>query len=293
MKSDFTKFFSSLLLFLMFFADNLHGQLPGWVLTRDNDGNRYYIDKRGKIWTSGEPEFKLKPVTLAGIDYYLTQGIELIKNRHIPEGLTILNSIIAMPSNNEKMHRAQAEATNEIRKLKKSIGNRFNLHLEKAPLSIFKHNDIIHVENHFSGYRLIMPCEVNILHSKVRKKHNYRYHGLLAGLNFKQDNNRKNGYDGLLALDSERFKSVLTSVNELKNHWELTLGKDVFIRRELEKQKHFAIYSIENSSHPAFSGYEGYYIRGNKGCFLRIIFSPALGQSKKNVILNIVKNFKY
>ena len=68
-----------ILLSLFYPTQNLFSQMPGWKFFKDYDGNTYYIDKNGKIRTSGKPEFKYKAVSVDGIDYYLNQGLELIK----------------------------------------------------------------------------------------------------------------------------------------------------------------------------------------------------------------------
>jgi hypothetical protein len=293
MNHKLTKIFSSFFVIIFLFPGYLYAQLPGWVLTRDHDGNKYYIDSRGKIWTSGMPEYKYKPVSLAGIDYYLNQGIYLIKNHYIPDGLTILNSILAMPVTNNRIYKAQAKAAGEVNKLKKREGQRYSRHIEKSPLLLYHDEKSTVIENQISHYRMKIPCEITILNSSHRKKYRYLYHGLLAGLSFRQaTNNRPEKFDALLALDSEEFKSIITSTAELKTHWEITLGDDTFSRGELYRERKMLLYTLEYSMSRPFSGYEGYFYNGNNGYFMRIIFSNSTMEKDREMMLNIMKGFK-
>lgn len=293
MDHNLTKIFSAIFFILFLLPCDLHAQLPGWVLTRDHDGNRYYIDTRGKIWTSGTPEYKYKPVSLTGIDYHLTQGLELVKNHYIPEGLAILNSILAMPMTNNRVYRAQAQAAGVVNRLKKREGARYLRHIEKSPLILYRNGDFITIENQISRYRLKTPFEITILNSSHRKKHRYMYHGLLAGLSFNRESaGRQEQFDALLALDSEEFQSVISSTAELKLHWEITLGKDIYQRRDIRADRKVLVYAIENSLAPPFSGYEGYFYNGTRGYFMRIIFSNGTSEIKRERLLNIMNEFK-
>jgi hypothetical protein len=293
MNHKLTKKFLPFFVIIILCGHPVYAQLPGWVLTKDHDGNRYYIDGRGKIWTSGTPEYKYKPVSLAGIDYFLNQGQELIKNHHIPEGLTLLNSILAMPVTNNRIYIAQARAAETVRKLKKREGMRYARHIEKAPLLLYRVDESILIENQVAHYRLKIPCEITILNSTHRKKHDYLYTGLLAGLEFtRRSGERPEKFDALLALDSEEFKSILSSVEELKTHWEITLGPDVYSRKELSRDRRQLFYRIENAMSRPFSGYEGYYINGRNGCLLRLIFSNDVSARDRERMLDILRNFK-
>ena len=98
----------------------LLAQMPDWKYFRDREGNIYFIDQAGKIRITNVRKYLHKPVSARGIDYYLEYGAELI-NEHRPiEGLSVLKSICALKSDNNRIYQAQVKATQLIMKLKKN-----------------------------------------------------------------------------------------------------------------------------------------------------------------------------
>ncbi|MCX7678771.1 MAG: hypothetical protein N2316_06095 [Spirochaetes bacterium] len=265
-------------------------QLPGWVLTKDRDGNSYYIDSRGKIWTSGVPEYKYKAVSSLGLDYYLNHGIQLIKNHYIAEGINILHSILALPQTNHTIYEAQTIASKEIKLLKKREGPRFLTHIKKYPILLYKINHEVCIQNQIIPYTIKIDAKTSILNSIQRAKHNYEYHGILAGLLFGENHFGDDKFDALLCIDSEQFKSILTSVDELILHWNIVLGQDVLQRRLLLKEKRRLINEILHEGEPRFTGFEGFFVNQRNGHIVRIIFSPALRNEYKEKCLLIIKN---
>ncbi len=284
--------FSSLL--IIFCTGKLSfSQLPGWVLTKDRDGNSYYIDSKGKIWTSGTPEYKYKAVSLDGIHYYLNHAMQLIKNHYIAEGINILHSILALPPINQQTYSAQASASKEVRRLKKREGPRYMKHVEKYPFILYRVENTVFIQNQIVPYAIKMQAQPSILNASQRKKHNYEYQGVLVGLSLGENPPEKNvPFDALLSVDSEQFKSVLSSIDELVLHWNILTGNDVFERKLLEKGNNKIINEIKHEGHPPFSGFEGYFIKGNCGHIIRVIFSDSISEKKKEKLLNILKDIK-
>ncbi len=275
----------------------MYAQLPGWVLIKDLDGNAYHIDKQGKIWTSGKPEYKYKAVSLSGIDFYLNHGLDLIKNHHITEGLNILQSILAMPAGNDRIYRAQWKASDAVAKLKKREGPRYMRHIEKAPLLVYRTENAVVIENCITHYRLKSPFDTVILRTSLRKRHDYLYHGILAGLRFgaeeKSRKMKKDSFDALLSVDSEKFKSTISSIEELTGHWRIILTDDIYERKELFRDRYRVINKIDHHGYPAFSGYEGYLAKGRLGCIVRIIFNEGAHDRYAKPLLEIIENMQY
>lgn len=269
------------------------GQLPGWILTKDRDGNSYYIDARGKIWTSGIPEFTYKAVSPNGLEYYLNHGLQLIKNHYIAEGINILNSILSLPPLNQDIYSAQSIASKEINRIKKREGQRFKKHIEKYPILFYKINNEVCIQNQIIPYVIKIEATTTILHISNRKKHNYQYQGLMAGLLFTSHISEEKKYEALLAIDSEQFKSIFSSVDELINHWQFSMGQDVFARKLILKEKHKMINEIHHNAHPHFTGFEGFFINGHNGHIVRIIFSPSIYEENKKKCFNILKNIQF
>jgi hypothetical protein len=268
-------------------------QLPGWVLTKDRDGNLYYIDMRGKIWTSGAPEYIYKAISSSGIDYYLNHGLQLIKNHHIPEGINILHSILALTPTNQQIYTAQSAASNEVQRLKKREGPRYQRHVEKFPILLYRMDNTVFIQNQIIPYVVKLSASPTILNSSQRKKHGYEYHGLSVGLSFDGIPSKKMGtFDALLSIDSERFKSAISSIDEIVVHWNIVLGNDVFKRKLLEKGTNKLINEIRHEGSPPFSGYEGFFINRNSGHIIKIIFSSTISDIQKEKLLEIIKGVK-
>jgi len=297
MISGIQKKISSIIFIFLYCSGYLYAQLPGWVLTRDRDGNTYHIDKQGKIWTSGTPEYKHKAVSISGIDYYLNQGLDLIKNHYVTEGLNILNSILAMPADNDRIYKAQSKAAEAVRKLKKREGPRYTRHIENAPLLLYRTGNSLIMENSIAHYRLRTPFDIVILRTSLRKRHEYLYHGVLAGLRFevsdKGSKDMHDTFDALLSIDSEKFKSTISSVEELTGHWRIILGDDVYERKELFRNRYRVVNRMHNPAHPPFSGYEGYMAKGRQGYIMRIIFSEGVRDQHRKLLLGIIENLQY
>ncbi len=268
-------------------------QLQGWVLTKDREGNRYYIDSKGKIWTSGKPEYKYKAVSFDGIHFYLNHGLQLIHNHYLAEGINILHAILALPPKNQQIYSAQASASKEVQRLKKREGPRYIKHVEKYPLLLYRIDKALYIQNQVVPYVVKMEVQPSILHASQRKKYNYEYQGILAGLSFSESSSGNNtSFDALLSIDSEQFKSALSSIDELVLHWNILTGNDAFERKLLQKGRNRVINEINHTGHPPFSGYEGYFINQNCGHIVRIVFSGSLSEKKREKLLNILKEIK-
>ncbi|MBN2039269.1 MAG: hypothetical protein JW864_04470 [Spirochaetes bacterium] len=281
--------------------------MPDWILFQDKDENRYYIDNNGKIWTSGKPDFDYKPVSANGLDYYLHQGIELIKMHHKTEGLTLLKSIIAMPADKGTVYDAQVKASEEINRLLRNEGNRFEELNKKASILLFKENKHITLVNDEMKYTIKFPEEisVDIASKRIRERIKYKYYGLLLGLKFmetkdssplnRNTENKKNkyySYDILMAVDSEKFPNPVKTVKDIENHWRRRLGYDLLKRKIVNITKDKITYKFNDTDSDKYSGIEGFYKKGNTGYYLKLITSSALFKKRNKSIIEIINNFK-
>lgn len=300
----------SLILISMFFAYVLFSsvpvaaQMPDWTLLTDKDGNKFYMDKNGKIWTSGKPDFNYKPVSIEGLDYYLNQGIELIQNHYKTEGLTLLKSILALPVKNNVIYKAQIKASGEIRNLLKNEGSRFKKLNEDASLLTYRENSFITLINDNMYYSIQCPSSVKIISRRIRIKNNYRYYGLLMGIRFQTPERTEKrtqnpdkaetytGYDLLMAIDSERFPDIIRRAETIENHWRNRLGSDTLKREIIIKNNDRIIYSYRDTHSPYYSGTEGFYKKNNFGYFVKTITGDKKYRDYEDKILEIINSFK-
>ena len=274
----------------------IHAQMPDWTLIIDRDNNRFYQDNNGKIWTSGIPDFDYKPVSVEGLDYYLNQGIELIKSHKKKEGLTLLKSIMALPVKNDVTYKAQITASKEINYLIKNEGSRFNSINESASIMLFKDDNSVIVKNDGMLYSIKTPEFIKIISIKTRQKSTYKYHGILLGLKFKRDDaSSMNGYsvyDLLIAIDSEKFLSEIRNVNYYADQWRKKLGNDSLNRKLIKQEKSQIINIYKDAYPPNYSGFECFHINNNYGYYLKAITSADLFIKYKLNITEIVNSFK-
>jgi hypothetical protein len=273
-----------------------YAQMPDWTLIIDTDNNRYYIDKNGKIWTSGKPEFDYKPVSAEGIEYYLNQGIELIKDHNKAEGLTLLKSIMAFPAKNDIVYKAQVKASKQINDLIKTEGTRYNDLNEQASLLLFKNNSSITLINDKMRYSINAPEFIKIISSRNRQKLEYNYNGILLGYRFTKENSGDTkgytGYDLLIAIDSEKFPYNIKDLENYKDGWRKRTGNDT-LERSLVRKNSAQIVNIYRDTHPPYySGFEVMYIKNNFGYYLKAITSQELFQKYKTEITKAIDSFK-
>jgi hypothetical protein len=301
------KIIPALLVFLFFnnFSNNFsgnfcHAQMPDWTLIVDKDNNRYYIDKNGKIWTSGKPEFDYKPVSIEGLDYYLNQGIELIKDHNKIEGLVLLKSIMTLPVKNDIVYKAQISASKQINHLIKIEGSRYNDINENASLLLLKDENSITLLNDNMLYSIKAPVFIKIISTRTRKQLNYKYHGLLLGYRFKkeayenikEDKKGYSGYDLLIAVDSERFPNAIKNLKNYVEYWKKKLGKDTYERSIFVKNNTRVTSTYKDTYPPYYSGFEGFYIKNNYGYCLKAITSLELFRKYKTEITKVIESFK-
>lgn len=285
-----------ILMLLLSFNKFSHSQMPDWTLVVDKDNNRFYFDRNGKIWTSGKPEFDYKPVSIEGLDYYLNQGIELIKSHNKSEGLILLKSIMAMPVANDIVYKSQITASKQINNLIKTEGTRYKDLNENASLLLFKDDNSITLVNDDMLYKIKAPIFIKIISTRARQKLNYKYYGILLGYRFKketgEDKSDYSGYDLLIAIDSERFPYNIKNLNIYMDGWKKRLGNDTLERSILKKNSSQIIIAYNDKYSPYYSGFEGFYIKNNYGYYLKAITSREYFRKHETEIIKAVNSFK-
>ena len=99
------------------------------------------------------------------------------------------------------------------------------------------------------------------------------------------------GYDALMAIDSEMFRSKLLSIEQLETSWKMNTGGD-FNRVLVNRYENSVIYEYRDKSPQAFAGFEGLYMKGRYGYFIRIISSSELFGKHRKVMYELLKGFQ-
>ncbi len=270
-------------------------QMPDWKMINDRDGNKYFTDKNGKLYVPGKPDLNFKPVAAEGIDFYLSQGEELINNHYKAEGLTVLKSILALPQSGGRIVEAQEKASRRINSLSRAEGDRFKALNEEASLLVCRSGNEVFLANDRMRYGLRIKGSLKVIRRRVRNTESYSYHGVLAGINFSsgtmQTAEPAGAYDVLLAIDSEYFPQAVKSVSRLEENWRKNIGPDSLTRVVVEKNDALAVYSFDDTRGPYYSGIEAFVHNGRYGHCLRAISTQKKFPLYRDSVLQIIKNF--
>jgi hypothetical protein len=283
-------------LFVAFFA--LSGaclaQMPDWVILRDRDGNRIFMDQNGRIFCDGKPDDVLKPVCAEGIDYYLSRGEELIRGHSKPEGLVILKSILALPQDDERIYRARTQASKIVNALVRKEGDRFPALNAQACLLHIRTGEMESLINDHMGYRILARGRITIMKTRIRTMSGSTYHGITAGMALSGaagTDKADAAYDALLALDAEQLQGEPISIRRAEEHWRNSLGADSFKRTLISTGEHSIAYEFADSK-ASYSGFEGFYLSGSKVFCLRIIAPENKFRANRTALEKVLKEFR-
>jgi hypothetical protein len=285
------KYAKYILIVLFLFYSVLQAQMTGWKLVTDKDSNRYYIDSKGKLHTSGEPESDYKPVSADGLDYYVKQGIELINNHYKKEGLYLLKSIVMLHAGNGKIYDAQKRAVEEINKMSQTEGTRFDQINKDSSILLILENNEYKLINDNMRYSIKTKYPITLISKRMREEKNYRYYGILLGIKFNSTAENQTGYDLLTAVDCEELSIKIRSAKETESRWRKRLGSDTNNRSVIQETNKQILYEYRDKFKPFYSGIELFIIKLNRCYFLKIIADENIFNNNKEEIIKMANDF--
>jgi hypothetical protein len=279
---------------LLFLASLLLlSQMPDWKFFRDRQGNAYYIDQAGKIRITNMAEYNYRAVSPRGIDYYLNYGTTLIQDHRVPEGLSVLKSIRALPDDNARIVQAQVRATELINSLKKRNGPRFTAQNEAASLMFIESEGGVRVINDRMYYSFRGPAGLSVIRKNNRAGLDYRYEGVLFGARSEQPaGGGAKAYDFLIAVDSERYAVRFKNIDQAVELWRGIIGYDGLERRTLDKGEDRIVYEFSNRGEPRYNGVEAIFINGKFTHCARVISSDAGYRAGSAMMNDVMKSFR-
>jgi hypothetical protein len=284
-----------ILFFLFICLFSLMAQMPDWKYFRDREGNAYFIDQAGKIRITDVKEYRYRPVSSRGIDYYLNYGTTLIQDHRLDEGLSVLKSICALPVDNNRTYQAQVKAMELINTLKRKNGPRFAALNESASLMLFKKDDVTHIINDQMHYSFKAPCTIGVVRKRDRGRAgvDYQYSGVQFGLQKSDVKGAKAGeFDMLMAVDSEKFSVAIKNIDDAADKWKWNTGYDGLTREVVAKDDGRLIYQFRSSGPAIFAGLEGIFLNGNYTHCVRIVSSEPGYRANREFMRNLLESFK-
>ena len=286
---------TSILFFLITCIFSLLAQMPDWKYFRDREGNTYFIDQAGKIRITDVKEYRYRPVSSRGIDYYLNYGTTLIQDHRLDEGLSVLKSICALPVDSNRTYQAQVKAMELINTLKRRNGPRFEALNESASLILFKQDDVTHIINDQMYYSFKVPCRIGVIRKRDRARAgvDYRYSGVQFGLQRSDAGGAQAGeFDMLMAVDSEKFSVAIKNIGDAADKWKWNIGYDGLTREVVTQDGGRLIYQFRSGGPVIFAGLEGIYLNGNYTHCVRIVSSEPGYRSNREFMLSLMESFK-
>lgn len=259
---------------LFFLLPALFAQMPDWKYFRDRQGNAYFFDQAGKIHITDAVEYRYRPVSPSGIDYFLEYATTLINEHRPAEGISVLKSICALPAGNNRIVRAQKRAAELLNALKKRNGPRFDAMNESSSLILYSLDGATTVINDRMRYSFRAPERIDVVRKRDRRRLEYRYSGIQFGVRTAGNAAASGGaYDFLVAVDSEKFSVPLRDLSEAVDVWRGTIGHQGLTREVLEQAADRVLYLFKSGDRPDYAGIEGIFFNGKYSHYVRIIAS--------------------
>lgn len=278
---------------LLFVLPALLGQMPDWKYFKDRQGNTYFLDRAGKIRITNLKRYGYRPVSASGIDYYIEYATSLIQEHRPLEGISVLKSICALPSDNNRVLQAQVRATEILNTLKKKNGPRYSAMNESASLIIFSNDGATTVINDLMRYTFQAPGRIDVVRKRDRAGSEYRYSGIQFGARASRNAAAPgDAYDFLIAVDSEKFSVPIRDLSHAVEQWRGNVGDQGLTRQVLEQKDDRVIYLFRSGDRPGYTGIEGIYVIGCYSHYVRLIASDSGYREDGGIMRKIIGGFR-
>ncbi|MEJ5361650.1 MAG: hypothetical protein WHV26_06255 [Spirochaetota bacterium] len=276
---------SIIILLLIFFHSILNAQMPDWAMMIDKEGNKYYFDKSGKIYTD-DIQTTFKPVSRDGLEYYTSKVKSLWKAGHCKQSLVIAKSILALKESSMHVVKAKKDINAFMRDMQMKHGNRFVDMSKDAWLYLTKEDTTMYVFNDKVPYIVALQGNAEIIAAKSVDSLQYASTVMRAGLRFSDTS----GYDAIMIVAAESFAGTIESIRVLEQHWR-TVAFDTFDRELLKNSDSMALYAFVTRDNVELKGIELLLAKENRGYCVRIFTTKERYELYKDTMLTIINSF--
>ncbi len=274
-----------IILTLMFFNSILNAEMPDWAMMIDKEGNKYYFDKSGKIYTDSTTSI-FKPVSRDGLEYYNSKVKSLWKAGHRKQSLVIAKSILALKESSMNVVKAKKDINTFMRDMQMKHGNRFVDFSKDAWLYLTKEDTTMYVFNDKVPYILALQGNAEIIAAQSVDSLQYASTVMRAGLRFSDTS----GYDAIMIVAAESFADTIESIRVLEQHWR-TVAFDTFDRELLKHSDAMALYAFATRDNVELKGIELLLAKENRGYCVRIFTTKERYELYKDTMFAIINSF--
>lgn len=269
----------------MFFNSILNAEMPDWAMMIDKEGNKYYFDKSGKIYTDSTTSI-FKPVSRDGLEYYNSKVKSLWKAGHRKQSLVIAKSILALKESSMNVVKAKKDINTFMRDMQMKHGNRFVDFSKDAWLYLTKEDTTMYVFNDKVPYILALQGNAEIIAAQSVDSLQYASTVMRAGLRFSDTS----GYDAIMIVAAESFADTIESIRVLEQHWR-TVAFDTFDRELLKHSDAMALYAFATRDNVELKGIELLLAKENRGYCVRIFTTKERYELYKDTMFAIINSF--
>jgi len=276
--------FSPIILFLCIYV-SAYAQMPDWAMMIDKEGNKYFFDKNGKIYTD-DVESEYKPVSRDALEYYTSKAKSLWKAGSRKQSLVIAKSILALKESSMNVVKAKKDMSAFMRDMQMKHGTRFVDITRDAWLYLTREDTTMYVYNDKVPYIVTLQGNAEIIAAKSVDSLQYSSTMMRAGIRFSQ----ASGYDAIMTIVAESFADTIESISVLQQHWR-TIAFDTFQRELLKYSDNMALYSFVTRDNLELKGMELLLAKENRGYCVRIFTTKDRYDLYKDSIAAIINSF--
>ena len=273
-----------IILFLCIYV-SAFAQMPDWAMMIDKEGNKYFFDKNGKIYTD-DVESEYKPVSRDGLEYYTSKAKSLWKAGNRKQSLVIAKSILALKESSMNVIKAKKDMSAFMRDMQIKHGTRFVDISRDAWLYLTREDTTMYVYNDKVPYIVTLQGNAEIIAAKSVDSLQYSSTMMRAGIRFSQ----ASGYDAIMTIVAESFADTIASISVLQQHWR-TIAFDTFQRELLKYSDNMALYSFVTRDNLELKGIELLLAKENRGYCVRIFTTKDRYDLYKDSIATIINSF--
>jgi len=269
----------------------LAAQLPGWLTIRDADGNRYFVDTAGKIWTDTGTVAIRKPVSADGLPFYLEQGQALLRDHQKAEGLRMLRAVRLLADLDSAgiVRESGERASLMLNEIKKREGSRYPGLVLAAPDLLVRSGQRHVLYNESFGYSLSFDGPITVIRDSLVQRHDYLRHGLLLGLR-RADSNPAglSRHDLLVYVQAEQFHYSLSRVQAYYDMYLQRTVEDFLVKKDLRREQNRIVCSLQSDK---LAGLRLVLLDGRNGYVVTILGEKNTFAGLESEVMEIIGSF--